>query len=83
MNSAKKARFLYNLAIVFGLWFLLFGWFWSYLVNLVIAYPFGIAGFILWYFAQKLDTESKLNKFCIRLLLTGLFLSVFTFFMYR
>jgi hypothetical protein len=83
MSKENKARLLYIISLICGIWFLLFGWAWTYLVNLVVAYPAGIAAFVLWFFARKLDEESKLNRICIRLILTGLFLSISSFFLYR
>lgn len=79
----KKARTLYIISLIFGIWFLLFGWIWTYLANLVLAYPFGIAAFLLWWFARKLDPENRLNTICIRVILTALVLSILTFFTYR
>jgi 4-hydroxybenzoate polyprenyltransferase len=79
----KKARILYIISLACGIWFLAFGWAWTYLGNLIIAYPFGLIGFLLWLYAKKLDPEDRYNRICIRLLLTGLFLSIFSFFLYK
>lgn len=83
MNLQSKARVFYIISLICSIWFLLFGWCWIYLANLVIAYPFGISAFALWLYARKLDPENKLNRICIRIILTGLFLSIMTFFMFQ
>ncbi|MBK6521466.1 MAG: hypothetical protein IPG08_03580 [Sphingobacteriaceae bacterium] len=36
----KKARILYIISLACGIWFLAFGWAWTDLGNLIIAYPF-------------------------------------------
>lgn len=83
MNKERKARILYIISLVCGIWFLAFGWIWTYLANLILAYPFGLIGFLLWLYAKKLNSEDRYNRICIRLLLTALFLSIFSLFLYR
>lgn len=82
-EPSRKAKIIYIISLVLAIWFLLFGWVWTYYANLFIAYPFGIIAFFLWLFAKKYDRNNKLNPICIRIILTGLFLSLITLFTYR
>ena len=71
----EKER-LYNiLSIACGIWFLLFGMFWTYWMNLVIAYPVGIAGMFFWYKAYKIN-KSTLNNIALSVLIIGLICSI-------
>jgi hypothetical protein len=83
MTNEKKARILYIISLICGIWFLLFGWIWTYFANLILVYPFAVVGLICWIFAKKLDPESRYNRICIRLLLTAFFLSLFCLFLYK
>ena len=71
MTPERKA-FGYNLAsLLCGIWFLMTGWFWAYAVALVVAYPVGLTGLLLWYLGRRLSRSSGLNKAALALLVLG------------
>ncbi len=77
-NTAKSNLYFYG-ALACAIWFLLTGWLWAYLVNLIVAYPFGILGLVLWYKGKKTEGNSKRYKVVEIILLTGLAASIITF----
>ena len=81
--SLHRAGVYANLAILCGMWFLLTGWLWTYLANLVIAYPVGITGFFLWRKARALDPDNRKGQIAIAIHGLGLAISVVSFFLYR
>ena len=83
MKEEKKALFLNLGAVVCGVWFLLTGWMWPYLVNLVFSYPVAIIGFFLWYFGRKIAPGKRLNLAAISLLAAGFIGSIGALFMFR
>ncbi len=75
--TARKQAFPNNLvALLCGIWFLLSGWMWMFLMNLVISYPFAILGFILWNSARKTAPKSILNRVAGGFLIAGLVASL-------
>lgn len=75
---SEKRLFIFNiLALVCSIWFLLFGWLWTYLINVIVVFPFAIAGFFLWRKGRE-SKKKQLNKIIGWLLLTGLVTSVGT-----
>jgi H+/Cl- antiporter ClcA len=81
-GKAKKAKTLNMIALICAVWFLPMGSFWTYLGNLIVGYPVGIIGWVLWRNARKLDADSKLNKVVMWLLVAGLVCSVVSFFLF-
>ena len=78
----EKER-LYNLlSIGCGIWFLVFGMFWTYWISPVIAYPVGIAGFYFWNKAYRIK-KSKLNNFALGLLFFGFTCSITSILFYK
>ncbi len=75
MKMPDKRTICNFFAVICGLWFLLSGWVWTYLVNLVFAFPFAIIGFILWR-AGRTSEQKLLNQIAGWLLLGGLILSL-------
>jgi hypothetical protein len=68
---------LYNtLSIICGIWFLLFGSFWPYFANLVVAYPVGFLGLYFWSKARKIDPLNKVNKAAFIIFLVGFSISM-------
>lgn len=63
-------------SIVCGLWFLLTGSIWIYYANLVLAYPIGILGLILWNKSRKVNGVNRTNKAAICILASGFVLSI-------
>ena len=79
----NKALTLNYFSIICGIWFLFTGWLWTYLINLLIAYPVGLTGLWLWYKAKRLNPESKINKIALVILAGGFLLSVVSVFLYK
>jgi hypothetical protein len=83
MKKEKKA-FLYNLlGLLCGIWFLLFGWMWGFLANLIMAYPIGLVGLLLWYRGRKIAPASVLNRVALGFFVVGFIVSVAAFFIYK
>jgi hypothetical protein len=70
-------------AIICGVWFLLTGWMWTFLFNLVIAYPIGICGLYMWMQARQLNPNDKKNSIAIGLLGLGLASSLAALLLYK
>lgn len=70
-----KERTYNLLSIVCGIWFTIFGMFWTYWMNLILAYPVGILGVFFWYKANRIE-KSVLNNIASSILLIGLFCSL-------
>ena len=71
MTPERKA-FAYNLSsLLCGVWFLMTGWFWAYAIALVVAYPVGLAGLLLWYLGRRLSRSSGLNNAALAVLVLG------------
>ena len=68
----KEFRFLiYNvLALICGVWFLLVGWYWGHLFNVIFVFPIAILGFFLWRKGQGAE-KKLLNKIVGWLLWAG------------
>jgi hypothetical protein len=82
--KAEKKAFLYNLlALLCGIWFLLTGWIWGFLANLILAYPIGIIGLLLWYRGRKIAPGSRLNRVALYFFVVGFIASVAAFFIYK
>ncbi len=82
-KADKKALILHVAALVCAVWFLLTGWFWAYLVNIVFSYPVALLGLVLWYFGRRADPASRLGRVVIWLLAIGLVVSIGSIFIYR
>ncbi len=65
---------LFCIAIITATWFALTGIVWTYYACLVIAYPFGLASFLIWRSIKK-DGKSR-NRFIPIILIIGLVLSI-------
>jgi hypothetical protein len=66
----------YNIfSIICGVWFLLTGAFWTYFMNLIVAYPIGLLGIFLWYKARKVDASNRWNKVALIIHIAGLIIS--------
>lgn len=76
MATKPSARAI--LSIICGVWFLLTSWFWTFLINMIISFPVGIVGIVLWYYARKSDPSSKLAKASLYLHVAGLASSILT-----
>lgn len=73
MNSTKN-DLLFWLAIVFAVWFMAGGIFWVYWFALFFAYPFGIAGLLIFLYIKK--DGRKRNRTIPIILIAGLLLSL-------
>ena len=70
----KRNNGLFIIAILFALWFAIAGIFWVYFINLILAYPFGIAAFFIWRYIRK-DGKER-NKVIPIILIIGLLASL-------
>lgn len=71
---------LFTTAVLFAAWFCLAGWLWMYYVNLMIAYPFGLAALVIWIFIKR--DGRKRNRMIPVLLVAGLTISLSVLFFY-
>jgi len=69
MTNDRKKLIFNIIALICGIWFLLLGWFWAWLINVIFVFPVAIVGFILWRLGRG---SSKLNRIVGWLLLAGL-----------
>jgi len=70
--TIDKKKLIYNiLALICSVWFLLLGWFWAWLINVIFVFPVAIIGFILWRLGRG-STKPLLNRMVGWLLLAGL-----------
>ncbi|MGC4023543.1 MAG: hypothetical protein QM734_17125 [Cyclobacteriaceae bacterium] len=81
MASTKRFAVYNIIAIICGIWFLLFGWFWTWYANIIIAYPFAIIGFLFWLGGRKAEKKMP-NKIAGYLLLAGLIISIAALFIF-
>ena len=65
---------LFTTGIIFSLWFSIIGIVWVYWLNIIFAYPFGIAAFFIWRNIRK--DGMKRNKAIITILIIGLIASL-------
>lgn len=72
--NINKNDIYFGIALLFAIWFSIFGWFWVYWITLFIAYPFGIISFFIWLNIKK-DGKPR-NKFIPRVLIIGLIISL-------
>jgi len=72
-----------TIAILCGVWFCLTGWLWTFLLNLVIAYPIGLLGFCMWLAAYQVNPNDKKNTVAIALLGLGLVSSLVALFLFK
>lgn len=77
MASEKRLVTFNVLALLCAIWFLLFGWFWTFLINVIFVFPFAIAGFFLWRKGRESE-KKQLNKITGWLLLAGVVTSIGT-----
>lgn len=79
----KDNKWYTYLAMVFAIWFALTSWYWSYLANIFISYPFGLAGLALYYIGRKYSPENRLNKKVLIVLLAGWISSALSILFFR
>ncbi len=77
MASEKRLVTFNVLSLLCAIWFLLFGWFWTFLINVIFVFPFAIAGFFLWRKGRESE-KKQLNKITGWLLLAGVVTSIGT-----
>jgi len=71
------------MAIICGVWFCLHSWCWTFLINLVVAFPIGFLGLYAWGKARQINPNDKRNAAAIALLGLGLANSIVALFLYR
>jgi len=70
--TLDRKKLIFNiLALICSIWFLLLGWFWAWLINVIFVFPVAVVGFILWCLGRG-STKPKLNRIVGWLLLAGL-----------
>jgi hypothetical protein len=70
--TIDRKKLIYNiLALICSVWFLLLGWFWAWLINVIFVFPVAIVGLILWRLGRG-STKPILNRIVGWLLLAGL-----------
>lgn len=70
----KNNDILFITALLFALWFSIIGVVWVYWLNIIFAYPFGIASFFIW---KKIKKDGKKrNKIVLIVLILGLIASL-------
>lgn len=57
----KKANTYYYFSLACAIWFLATSSIWVYLINVIISFPVGVAGFLLMRTGKK--TEGRTNRF--------------------
>ena len=70
MAGERSLNVLNILSILCGLWYIAFGWVWTYFANVLIVFPFAIIGFFLWRYGRKAERK-VLNRIAGWLLVTG------------
>jgi len=65
-----------KLAMVFAIWFALTSWLWTYLMNIFISYPFGVAALLLFLKERKRDPQNILNNRVLLVLIAGWIISI-------
>ncbi len=81
--EVKSARAPLIAALLCGIWFLLTGWMWTFLICLVISYPVAGLGLYFWRVANTRDPRSKVNRAARWLLTIGLVVSVGAIFLFK
>jgi RsiW-degrading membrane proteinase PrsW (M82 family) len=76
--SNTKNNILFYTAMVFAVWFSITGFFWIFLIPLVIAYPFALLSLLIWFYLKK-DGNPR-NKLIVKTLIVGLIISILGFF---
>lgn len=70
--TIERRKLIFNiLALICGIWFLLLGWFWAWLVNVIFVFPVAIVGFFLWR-AGRGSAKPLLNRIVGWLMIAGL-----------
>jgi hypothetical protein len=69
-------------ALIAAIWFLATSWFWSYLACLFIAYPVGLASFLLWRRSGDAPPKTTLRRATPVALTLGLLSSAVAFFLF-
>ena len=70
-----KEKVYNTLAFICAIWFACFGMFWTYWMNLFIAYPVGLLGLFFWYKASRIR-QSAFNNISLSILIIGLICSL-------
>ncbi|TCV12247.1 hypothetical protein EDC17_102414 [Sphingobacterium alimentarium] len=81
MRKEKTGLIFHIISIICGVWFLLTGWIWSFLLAAFISYPIAIIGMLFWGFGSKYS--DKLTTPILTLYFTALTISIISIFLYR
>lgn len=76
----QKADYWYYSSLVLSIWFLMTSWLWFFLINLVVSFPAGLLGLLLYFIGKKKSTESEKYKKILHILISGFILSFVLFF---
>jgi hypothetical protein len=77
MNSFKSNLVFYT-AVLFATWFMLTSWFWTYGVNVLFSFPFGLISYFLWRNGKKQGDRAKAYKIVSIMLSIGVIASIGT-----
>jgi hypothetical protein len=72
----KRNRIYFYLSLFFAIWFLVSSPAWTYMMNVVISFPFGIISFILWRTGASLPGEEQRYRIIPKILIAGIGLAV-------
>ena len=81
MRKDTIGQIFHIISIICGIWFLITGWIWSFLIAAFISYPVAIVGLLFWGIGCRF-TE-KLSKPILTLYFTGLAISLLSILLYR
>ena len=71
-----KNRWHIYLAFGFAIWFALTGWLWTSLINIFIAYPFGVAALLIYIRERRQNPNNPLNRKVFIVLIVGWIVSI-------
>jgi len=68
----------FAIALICAIWFMLTSWFWTYGMNVIISFPFGLLSYIFWRRGKKNMDQKTRYKVVGIILLFGVLSSVGT-----
>jgi hypothetical protein len=74
MPMSRKNIYFY-LSLAFAIWFLITSPLWTYAMNVVISFPFGIISFLLWKKSSSIPGEQR-YRIIPKILIAGVAVSV-------
>lgn len=81
MRKEKIGLIFQLISLICGIWFLLTGWIWTFLIAAFISYPVTILGLLFWGLGCRFT--DKLSKPILTLYFTGLTISLLSILLYK